>query len=398
MDAKFYQVVFCSLLIGSAALSPAAAGAEANAGAVAAEFGYVADFLHNASGGIKHGSAYLQNIDAMFTFDLRRILGPRGGSLFAYFLWNDASTFSDRYPGDSQAVSNIDTEQALRLYEFWYEHRFADALRLKFGLYDLNSEFDAVDSASLFLNSSHGIIPTYSQTGERGPSIFPVTSLSARLDWQIDKHNLIRYALLDAVPGDPDDPSATAIQFNSGEGVLHALEYVRDFSNGLRLGFGAFWYTAKFESLIETDASGNPARSGGNAGWYGFADASVYEDAASGRSAAAFVRYGTANGALNPFESYLGAGTVLSGFIPRRPDDQIGIAVAMARCGGDFRAATGAEGHETAIELTYRARITEGLEIQPDIQYIVNPGTERALDNALVFGIRIELGRGFRLD
>ena len=78
MDAKFYQVVFCSLLIGSAALSPAAAGAEANAGAVAAEFGYVADFLHNASGGIKHGSAYLQNIDAMFTFDLRRILGPRG--------------------------------------------------------------------------------------------------------------------------------------------------------------------------------------------------------------------------------------------------------------------------------------------------------------------------------
>ena len=280
MGTAFYQVVFCSLLIGL--VSPATAGAEANAGVVSAEFGYVADFLHNASGGIKNGSAYLQNIDAMFTLDLRRIPGFRGGSLFAYLLWNDASTFSDRYAGDSQVVSNIDAERALRLYEFWYEHRFAGVLGLRFGLYDLNSEFDAVDSASLFLNSSHGIIPTYSQTGERGPSIFPVTSLTARLHWQIDKHNVIRYALLDAVPGDPDDPSATAIQFNSGEGVLHALEYVRDFSNGLRLGLGAFSYTAKFESLIERDASGNPVRSGGNTGWYGFADASVYEDAGQG--------------------------------------------------------------------------------------------------------------------
>ena len=72
--------------------------------------------------------------------------------------------------------------------------------------------------------------------------------------------------------------------------------------------------------------------------------------------------------------------------------------MAIAWCGGDFRAATGAEGHETAIELTYRARITDGLEVQPDIQYIVNPGTDPALDNALVFGIRIELGRGFELD
>ena len=88
-------------------------------------------------------------------------VGSRFGTLFAYLLWNDASTFSDRYSGDAQGVTNIEAEQALRLYEFWYEHRLADGLSLKTGLYDLNSEFDAVDSAALFLNSSHGIVPTY---------------------------------------------------------------------------------------------------------------------------------------------------------------------------------------------------------------------------------------------
>ncbi len=382
---RFRRVVFCMLLIGPAAPDPAAAETAGGSGTVTTEFGYIGDFLHNASGGIRAGSAYLQNIDATVTFDLGRIFGPRAGRMFAYLLWNNAATFSDRYSGDTQVVSNIDAEQAFRLYEFWYQHPFSDGLDLKFGLYDLNSEFDAVDSAGLFLNGSHGIVPTYSQTGERGPSVFPFTSLSARLQWEIDNENIIRYALLDAVPDDPANPSATAIKLSSREGVLHAIEYTREFSGALRLGLGAFSYSAEFESLYETDAWGNPVRRGGNAGWYGFAEGMPYADAANRRTASVFVRYGTANGALNPFESYLGAGT----------DDQIGFSLAMARCGEDFRAATSARSHETAIELTYLVQIHDRLRIQPDIQYVINPGADRTIENALVLGIRLELNHGF---
>ncbi len=387
--------IVCLLLITAAAPDPAAAESEGESGAIMTEFGYVADALHNASGGIRNGSAYLQNIDATIEFDLRRVVGGGAGALFAYLLWNDASTFSDRYPGDAQVVSNIDAERALRLYELWYEHRLGDALRLKIGLYDLNSEFDAVDSAALFLNSSHGIIPTYSQTGENGPSIFPATSLSARLQWEIDKNNLLRYALLDAVPGAPDNPSATAVRLSSREGVLHAFEYTRDLSDAFRLGLGAFSYSAEFEATRETDAWGNPVRRGGNRGLYGFAEGIVYADDVAQRSASAFVRYGTANGALNPIDRYAGAGAVLSGFVPRRPDDRIGVSVAIARFGSDYRAANDARSHETAIELTYRARVNDRMQIQPDIQYIINPGADRTLENALVFGIRLELGHGF---
>ncbi len=392
---RFRRVVFCTLLIGFAAPDPEAAETEGDSRAVTTEFGYIGDFLHNASGGIRAGSAYLKNIDATVRLDLGRIFGTRGGSMFVYLLWNNASTFSDRYSGDTQVVSNIDAERALRLFQLWYEHRISDGLSLKTGLYDLNSEFDAVDSASLFLNSSHGIIPTYSQTGVRGPSIFPVTSLSARLEWEIDNDNIIRYALLDAVPGDPANPSATAIKLSSREGVLHAIEYTREFSGALRLGLGAFSYSAEFESLYETDAWGNPVRRGGNAGWYGFAEGMPYADAANRRTASVFLRYGTANGALNPFESYVGAGMVLSGFVPRRPDDQIGVSLALARCGEDFRAANNARSHETAIELTYLVQIHDRLRIQPDIQYIINPGADRTIENALVLGIRLELNHGF---
>ena len=48
------------------------------------------------------------------------------------------------------------------------------------GRYDLNSEFYRLQSASLFLNSSFGIGPEFSQSGLEGPSIFPNTSVGAR--------------------------------------------------------------------------------------------------------------------------------------------------------------------------------------------------------------------------
>jgi porin len=46
-------------------------------------------------------------------------------------------------------------------------------------------------------------------------------------------------------------------------------------------------------------------------------------------------------------------------------------------------------GSETAFEATYRCAFKDWLNVQPDIQYIVNPGGNRRLGNALVVGIRV---------
>jgi porin len=63
-------------------------------------------------------------------------------------------------------VSNIDASDAWKIYEAWLKQSlFQDRLPVLAGLYDLNSEFDVIESAGLFLNSSHGIGADYSQTG-----------------------------------------------------------------------------------------------------------------------------------------------------------------------------------------------------------------------------------------
>lgn len=354
---------------------------------------YIADYLVNRSGGVADGEAYLQNVDLTLEADSEALFGVPGGTLFVYLLWNDDTTFSDRYAGDFQIVSNIDAERALRVYELWYDWAPTERLALRFGLYDLNSEFDAIDTAGFFLNSSHGIGAEYGQSGENGPSIFPVTSLAARLQWQVTERTLARYALLDAVPGDPDDSSATvAIELGDGEGVLHALEIDHRFAAGPRLALGGWLYSEEFDRIGAAGAS----RDDGNGGLYAFADVPVRRADDGGPGVDAFVRYGIADEDFNPLDRYFGAGVVLSGFSARRPDDQIGLAVASARAGDPFRAA-GAESHETTWELSYSAPITDWLRLQPDLQYVRNPGLDPALENTLVIGVRVELGAGLDL-
>ncbi|MGH8672192.1 MAG: carbohydrate porin [Burkholderiales bacterium] len=50
-----------------------------------------------------------------------------------------------------------------------------------------------------------------------------------------------------------------------------------------------------------------------------------------------------------------------------------------------------ADNTETAWELTYRAQGKPWLAVQPTLQYVHNPGTDPALDDAVVLGGRFEI-------
>src|SRR3546814_14116465 len=105
----------------------------------------------------------------------------RPDTLFPYTTlfrsYNNGRSISD-LAGDVQAVSNIETGvRALRLYEAWIDQKIGDAASVRIGLYDLNSEFDALDTAGFFVSSTHGIGTDFAQSGRNGPPLFPATSL-----------------------------------------------------------------------------------------------------------------------------------------------------------------------------------------------------------------------------
>ena len=148
-------------------------------------------------------------------------------------------------------------------------------------------------------------------------------------------------------------------------------------------------YSAEFDALFALDGSGVPVQSA-NYGFYGYLESNVYQEADNPlQGLNIFVRAGTAEDDVNQFDMYVGSGLVYTGLIPGRDDDQVGLAMAMAQNGDAFNDAnTDLEDYELTIEGTYRFQVNPWLVVQPDIQYVINPGTSTSVDNALVIGTR----------
>lgn len=354
------------------------------------DVGYIAERWSVLRGGVERGSRYLDNLDLILAADLEHALNVPL-TLYAHALYNNGHQVSAELVGDAQGVSNIEAPaRALRLFEAWAEWQFGTDSRqsLRYGLYDVNSEFDMVPTAGLFIGSSHGMGREFSQSGHQGPSTFPVTSLAIRHQWRIADAWTWQTTALDGVPGDPDHPDRTTIRLSRDDGALLLTEIARTGPRLQKLALGLWQYTAEFDDLIVADAEGTPVRRRSNRGAYVLGDAALIPARLS-----AFLRLGIANDDLNRFARYLGAGLVLRGLIG---EDELGIAIAQAYNGDAYRSLAAradvpADRAETNIELTWRIPVAEWLVLQPDVQYIINPGTNPQLGDALVVGLRFEL-------
>ena len=123
------------------------------------------------AGGLRHGTTYLGALRLQFTFE------RRGLTVFAEGL-NIHGGQPSAFAGDAQGVSNLEAPAGWQLYEAWFQQNLLDSrVSALVGRYDVNSEFYRLQSASLFVNSSFGVGPEFSQSGRGGPSIFPDTSV-----------------------------------------------------------------------------------------------------------------------------------------------------------------------------------------------------------------------------
>ena len=115
--------------------------------------------IHNLSGGIENGSADLANLDLTLAVDTQAAGWWDSGEFFFYVL-GDYGHDPAELTGGVQGISNIAADNAIKIYEFWYQHKFLDdQLKLLSGLHDFNSTFYALGSASLFNHPSFGIGP-----------------------------------------------------------------------------------------------------------------------------------------------------------------------------------------------------------------------------------------------
>jgi len=144
------------------------------------------------------------------------------------------------------------------------------------------------------------------------------------------------------------------------------------------------WYTSS--DTYAVDASGVFE---GNYGFYTTLDRMLLtecEDPEQGLGA--FFQFSWAPQDRNQVDLSYGAGLVYRGLLPCRNEDTVGAGFSVIEFSPVLGNLTG-QTYENAIEVFYKARVRDGLNIQPDLQYIVRPsGIQR---DALVVGIRFEV-------
>jgi porin len=370
---------------------------------VSFSLGYKADNISNLSGGMERKGSYLHNIDLVIGGDGEKLLNWKGGSFLIHAMSNNGAGFS-KFVGDGQIASNIDAPKMTKLYQAWAQQSLMGG-RLSFlaGLYDLNSEFYVTKPSVLFMNSSFVVGKELSQTGLNGPSIFPNPSVAFRAKMQPSNAVSFQIAAFDAVPGSPNDPTSPSFTMGSDEGAFvigeaaFSWKGIEEESIGAgKYTFGLWTYTSAFEEVHANTVSGAAVRSTANSGFYFLAEQSLYAETED-QGLSLFTRLGFANGRINQYGSNLSLGLVYVGAFPERDADKIGFAGTFANNSSEYKNATLLTGASVAsaeltLELTYRALVTPWLAVQPDFQYIINPGTDPSLESASVFGTRFEIG------
>ncbi|TAJ74685.1 MAG: porin [Phenylobacterium sp.] len=369
------------------AVGPAAAGEPEPALSVAAV--YTADVSGVTRGVRPRAGRYLDNLDLTADLDLEKAVGWRGAMLHAYALNNSGGAPND-VAGTLQGVDNIEvTTPRLRLFELWLEQGLGPA-SVRTGLYNLNSEFYANESAGLLLNPSFGIGSELAATGPNGPSIFPSTALGLRVNVDLGEGRYARAAVLNARSGVLGDPGGVDWEF--GDGVLTVAEAGTE--GPTRVSAGAWRYSHRQEDIRGVGPSGEPVRRRAQ-GAYVLGEQRMFgsEDGPEGRI---FLRVGVSDGATTPFRGGWQAGVLIRRPVASRPDSQLSFGLQQGVLGRKFRDNLRDAGGrparaESGVELTYSDKLTRRITLQPDLQWIHHAGGDRLAKDRVVAALRLKI-------
>jgi porin len=344
---------------------------------------------------------------------------------------------SQTYLDNLQVATGIEADPTIRLWELWYQQKFGDKFDIKLGEQSLDQEFIISQSASYFLNATLGwpLLPTENLPG--GGPAYPLAGLGVRGRAQVTDSLTVLAGVFNGSPipkNSPNiqlsNPNGVSFPLNTGVFAIAELEFTYGGSGAsARLSadsplpgaykIGAWCDSDSFDDLqydnegvplASPESDGIPARRHGNYSIYGVADQMIWRSKDdSNRNITVFIRpMFTTLEDRNLISFSADAGLAMHEPIAGRSDDVFGFNVGVARVSDSASGYdrdleffnpmvyTPVRGTETFLEATYQIAATKWLQIQPDIQYVFNPGAGLANPNDPTQKIKNERVIGLR--
>ncbi len=337
-------------------------------------------------GGVRERSTFHHLLDLNVTFDLELLAGIEAATFFVDAYQLSGSEVSEDV-GDWQAVSNFDSPHMRQVAECWWEQRFLDdALRIKLGKVDANTEFCVAENAGEFLHSSLAVAPTIAVPTYPDPAGAACAFWSFGGDWVAavgcfdgaGQEGLSTGGRgLRTFLGAPDDLyliSELGTRWCHGE---HALAG--------RAAVGVAHHTGDFSRF-------DGGTQGASRSLYATLDQQLWREDPSDPEGVQGLTLALLCGLADPDVSEVdrnaAVGLQRTGLFEGRDDDVVGIGLAWAGFAHD---AGFGEDEELALELVWKVQVTPWLVVRPDLQYVVHPGGDPALDDAFVGMLRFDV-------
>ena len=373
----------------------------------------------NLTGGIRRGAAYDGLTQMSLVLDMAKGFDWDGGTFNVSALQIHGRNLSAEKLLDLQTISGIEANRATRLWELWYQQVFlAGRADVKIGQQSIDQEFISSQYSGLFINTMMGWPMVPSADLFAGGPAYPLSSLGLRLRGQPTAALTVLAGVFDDNPpgGRFDNDSqlrgaeAAGAKFNLGTGALFIgeLQYTvnqpalgdldtGDSAPGLpgTYKLGAWFDTAAFPdqrfddtglSLADPNSSGIARMHRHNFSIYGVVDQVVWRPSPEAqRALAVFARLMGAPGDRNLVDFSVNAGASLKSPLPGRDSDTFGIGYGFAKVSGRAsdrdrdtvffsQSFTPIRSGEHFLEVTYQYQVAPWWQLQPDFQYIVNPG------------------------
>ncbi len=376
---------------------------------------YNAIIAGNPVGGKKADFSYADDFYFGVKLDLEKLVGWQGASFSVTGVNRDGQSIQPSL-GSQYDVMQLVGGQAVFLYGLFLEQRlFDDKLSVKLGHLGASDDFAASPLYGYYLNNGiDGNIRAV--LFDTRFSAYPFASWGARVrvdptpelnvmagvyqvsermfdrnyhgvDFSIrDGDGMLMLAQVGWTPEFFKQSVPVESGPSDGKGVKAAMEEEL-------AGYPGHYFVGGYWSAWDYPQFGKAETTPGTYGFYAHGDQTVFlESPGDDQGLQLFTTFTLApqeNVAIIPFQ--VNGGAIYTGLVPTRDQDATILGVIYGQFSDDYAqtvvdAGGGEPDYELVFEAGYRLQVTDFAYIQPDIQYVIQPGGTGEIPNALVIG------------
>jgi porin len=395
---------------------------------------YTNNIAGNPVGGTGAGFTYTDNLSFGLQLNFEELIGWKGLTVDISGLNRAGSSLSQDFVRNQFTVQQVYGGQTAMFYALLFEQRLLDdKISIKAGRFSTGDDFASSPIYWLYMNNgidgNPQALPVNTQF-----SAYPWAVWAARLRvdptpecnamvgaYQVSNRVFNReYHGLDwsIRPGDgvllitqigwtpeffkrpvekaaaPDGKSAIATKARS-EGKTFKTVSPETEMKGLP---GHYWFGAYYSPWTFAQIGPKGGTATNSYGFYWHADQMVWQEAPGSDQGltlwSAFVLSPQQNIAKLPFQA--NAGIIYKGLVPTRDNDYSIFGFVYGEFSNEIVTTTKDNrslhsDYEIVLELAYRVNLTKFAYVQPDLQWVINPGGTHTVPNALVLGAQMSV-------